>query len=261
MLGLIAAPVVSRMLLRFLGPETDLSAAIDRRVFLFALAVSVVTGALCAIAPALQIRRLSLNERAQGALAAGVGFRKMLVIGQIAFTVILLTGAGLFVQTVARLQAEAPGAASRLVMFRADPPSIGYSSPRAREFMRELARRLEGVTGVEQAAMANTSLLAGGSFSRTLTIQSDERLVTDRPVYGLSVTPGFFLDPRDSCDRRPRLRRARHPALQRTRRSAIARSSSTRVLPSGILAAAIRSGFVSASAIGAKRPPMSKSSG
>ena len=191
-LGLIAAPVVSRMLLRFLGPDTDLSAGIDRRVFLFALAVSVVTGALCAIAPALQIRRLSLNERAQGALAAGVGFRKMLVIGQIAFTVILLTGAGLFVQTVARLQAEAPGAASRLVMFRADPPSIGYSSSRAREFMRELARRLEGVTGVEQAAMANTSLLAGGSFSRTLTIQSDERIVTDRPVYGLRVTPGFF---------------------------------------------------------------------
>ena len=101
-------------------------------------------------------------------------------------------------------------------MFRADPPSIGYSSARARQFMRELARRLEGVTGVEQAAMANTSLLAGGSFSRTLTIQSDERIVTDRPVYGLSVTPGFFLDPRDSCDRRPRLRRARHRAAEDT---------------------------------------------
>jgi predicted permease len=190
-LGLVTAPVVSSVLLSFLGPDTDLRAAVDHRIFLFALIVSIATGALCAVAPAFHTRRLSLNERAQGSLA-GVGLRKALVVGQIAFTLILLTGAGLFVQTVNRLKAEAPGGAGRVVMFRADAPSIGYSSARARQFMRELARKLEAVAPVERAAMANTSLLAGGSFSRTLTIESDERIVTDRPVYGLRVTPGFF---------------------------------------------------------------------
>lgn len=109
-----------------------------------------------------------------------------------AFTLILLTGAGLFVQTLARLHAKAPGSASSLVLFRAGPPAIGYSNSDARRFMRDLLYKLRDIPSIESAAVANTSLLAGGSFSRVLTIQSDGRRVTDGPVYGLRVTPGFF---------------------------------------------------------------------
>jgi predicted permease len=150
---------------------------------------------VCSLAPVLQSRRLpliaALNERTHTS-AGSVRSRKALVIGQMAFTLILLTGAGLFVQTLARLHAKAPAAADSLVLFRADPPRIGYADPEARRLMRDLAQRLQDTPVIERAAAANTSLLAGGSFARPLTIQADARLVTDGTVYGLRVTPGFF---------------------------------------------------------------------
>jgi hypothetical protein len=98
-------------------------------------------------------------------------------------------------QTVQRSEwehAKAPAAAGSVVLFRADPPRIGYADPEARRLMRELARRLQDAPVIERAAAANTSLLAGGSFARPLTIQADVRLVTDGSVYGLRVTPEFF---------------------------------------------------------------------
>jgi predicted permease len=194
-LGLLAAPAVSRLLLAFLPQGSDVSAAFDYRVMLFAFLVSVVAGGLCSLAPILQSRRIpliaALNQRTQTG-AGSVRFRKALVIGQMAFTLILLTGAGLFVQTLARLHANAPAAAGSLILFHANPPRIGYAEPDARRLMRELARRLQNVPVIERAAAANTSLLSGGSFSRPLTIQADARLVTEHPVYGLRVTPGFF---------------------------------------------------------------------
>lgn len=196
LLGLMAAPAVTQTLLSFLSQDVDLSPRIDQRVFLFAFLVTTLTAGLCGLLPALQAGRIpligSLKERSHMATAGGARLRKALVAGQMAFTLILLTGAGLFVQTLARLHAKAPGSASSLVTFRADPVGIGYSDPNARQFMRGLLRKLQDVPGVEGAAVANTSLLRGGSFSRILTIQSDVRIVTDRPVYGLRVTPGFF---------------------------------------------------------------------
>jgi predicted permease len=194
-LGLIAAPAVSQVLRSFLPQGGDVAARIDYRVVLFTFLVSVVAGGLCALAPILQSRRIPLiaplNERTHIG-AGGVRFRKALVIGQMAFTLILLAGAGLFVQTLARLHAKAPAAASSLVMFRADPPRIGYADPDARRLMRALLQQLQEMPVIERAAAANTSLLAGGSFARALTIQSDERMVTDGSVYGLRVTPGYF---------------------------------------------------------------------
>jgi predicted permease len=58
--------------------------------------------------------------------------------------------------------------------------------------MRRLFLRLQEVPGIEGVAVANTSLLQGGSFANPLTIQSDERIATEGTVFGLRVTPGFF---------------------------------------------------------------------
>jgi predicted permease len=194
-LGLIAAPAVSQVLRSFLPQGGDVGARIDFHVALFAFAISAVSGGLCGLAPILQSRRIPLiaplNQRTRTG-AGGVRFRQALVIGQMAFTLILLTGAGLFVQTLASLHAKAPAAARSLVLFRADPPRIGYADPDARRLMRHLLQGLQDLPVVERAAVANTSLLAGGSFARALTIQSDDRIVTDGAVYGLRVTPGYF---------------------------------------------------------------------
>jgi predicted permease len=196
-LGLLAAPAVSRVLLSFLSQDVDLSSRIDHRVLLFAFLVSVVIGGFCGLAPALQAGRSSLLTwiKTQSSVGTGgaVRLRKTIVVAQMAFTLVLLIGAGLFVQTLARLYAKDRGfASSSLIMFRVEPDAIGYSPTDAPKFMRDLLRKLQDVPGVERAAVANSQMLTGASARRTLTIQSDGRIVTQSPVPIMRVGPGFF---------------------------------------------------------------------
>jgi len=198
-LGLVTAPAISQILISFLPQSSaglDLSARIDARVFLFAFLAITVAGCLCGLAPASQLRRASLitslRDRSVTA-ASGVRVRKLLVIFQIAFTVILLVGAGLFVQTLTQLYAKGPGFdASSLLMFSVNPLRVGYTAANAREVIRDLLPKLQQTPGVESAAAASHDLLAGGSWGDILTIELNGRTVTDRGVIGMWVSPGFF---------------------------------------------------------------------
>jgi predicted permease len=195
-LGLAAAPAAARVLLTYLSPGRGLSVHIDGRVFAFAFLTSVATGALCAIAPALQTGRLpliaSLKERSTMTTGGGLRLRKALMIGQLAFTLILLVGAGLFVQTVAHLYGEAAFPSSRLLMLSVNPPASGYPASDAEQAMREVLRRLQETPDVERVAIANTRILDGAAAATTLTIQSDNRIVSDGAVARMRVGPGFF---------------------------------------------------------------------
>ena len=112
-LGLLVAPLVSRALLSFLSAEAggvNISSRVDGRVFAFGFVVSVLTGVLCGLAPAWRAARVPLIDwlRERTGATGGVRLRKMLVVGQLAFTLVLLVGAGLFVQTLTA--AGQPGA-------------------------------------------------------------------------------------------------------------------------------------------------------
>ena len=87
----------------------------------------------------------------------------MLVAGQIAFALVLLVTAGLFVQTLTRLHAKGAGFdTTNLMMFSLDPQSAGHSDERAEQIMREVLRRLREEPGIERAAVANSQILNGG---------------------------------------------------------------------------------------------------
>jgi predicted permease len=194
-LGILVSPAVSQALLSFV--TDDLRSQVDYRIFLLAFLVCVTTGVVCGLVPAFQAARSplfgSLKDRAGNATSAGVRLRKALVAGQLAFTLILLIAVGLFVQTLDRLQAKGPGfATSSLLMFRVDPISNGYAESDASRLMRELLRRLDQLAGVEHAALANAHVLTGGSSSTNMTIQAAERIVSDRAVHYMRVSPGFF---------------------------------------------------------------------
>jgi predicted permease len=195
-LGLLAAPAVSRVLLLFMPEGVNVTPMLDHRILFFALAASIAAGILCGLAPALQAARRPLASSISGrATASGtaVRFRKAIVAAQLAVTLVLLAGAGLFVQTLARLYAKDLGFdSSTLVMFRADPPSIGYSEADAARVMRDVLRKLQETPTIERAALANNSLLAGLGPSRPLTIESDRRIVTERSAPMMRVGPGFF---------------------------------------------------------------------
>lgn len=195
-LGLLAAPAVARVMLWFLPQNDDIVLRIDGRVLAFALIASTVTAVLCGLAPALQTRRTplvaSLTDRSRVAAGGSVRLRKMLVAGQLAFTLVLLVGSGLFVQTVARLHGNLGFDSRNLVTVSVDPPANGYAEPDAERVIREVLQRLQSVPVVERAVVANSSMLTGGMASSSVTIQSDRRFAADRAAARMRVGPGFF---------------------------------------------------------------------
>src|SRR6185503_15512959 len=97
LVGLLIAPLVANVLMSFLPQNlagVGVTARIDLRVFGFAFAASLLTGALCALGLAWQAGRTSLiaSLRERAGEGGGVRLRKALVIGQMAFTLILLVG-------------------------------------------------------------------------------------------------------------------------------------------------------------------------
>lgn len=197
-LGIVLAPAVSASLLSFLPQDVarvSLTSTLDLRVLLFTFLVSIATGVVCGTAPALQAGRLSLiaalRERAPG--VGGVRLRRALVVGQIAFTLILLICAGLFLQTVSRLHEKGPGfERDRLVMFQVNAAKSGYQDAEGARLVLRLLEAVRTMPGIESAAIAGHTLLAGGSWNTNLTIDFKERRVTDRLVHCSPVSPRFF---------------------------------------------------------------------
>jgi predicted permease len=199
LIGIGMAPIAVRALLTFLPGNiaaNGLHTNVDTRVLLFAFLVSLATGFLAGSAPALQARReslvSSLRERA-GTTFGGLSLRRAIVTAQIAFTLVLVVAAGLFVRTLSGLLAKGPGFdTSSLISFGIRPAANGYSPADAKRLMRRIHDEVRSSTRTQSSAVANFPLLLGGAWSNPLTIQSTKRHVTDRDVHLNAVTPGFF---------------------------------------------------------------------
>ncbi len=171
-----------------------LSVTPDLRVLCFAAAVSLLTGILCGISPALRSTHMDLTpalKRTSGALQAGLswekgrrlGLGKALVVAQVALSVLLLVGAAMFVRTLANLQNLNAGFNTQnLLLFQIDPTQDGYSGPRLAAFYQELARRLESAPGVRSVSLSFHRLLSGAISSAGVKI------------------PGYTLKPGEKSD-------------------------------------------------------------
>jgi predicted permease len=197
-LGLALAPLAMRALITFLPRDAAgnaLDAAIDPRLLLFAFALSVAAGILSGFAPALQAGRDSLisSLRERGGGTGGVRLRKIIVTGQIAFTLILVIGAALFVRTLNGLLAKGPGfQTTSMTSFGLDPLRNGYSPAEASPLLRRIHADIRASASTQASALARVQLLTGGSWNNPVTVQAGERIVTDRMVNMNAVTPGFF---------------------------------------------------------------------
>ena len=198
-LGLVLAPLAMRTLIAFLPQNTAANAlhsAVDSRLLVFTFLVSVTAGVLSGFAPALQAGRRSLagSLRERGGTAfGGVRLRKVIVTVQIAFTLILVVGAALFVRTLADLMARGPGfETSHLISFGLNPVMNGYSRPQANQLIRRIYDQIRASQDTEAAAISSFALLTGGSWNDPMTIQTRERAITDHDVNLNAVTPGFF---------------------------------------------------------------------
>lgn len=199
LLGTMLAPLTLRALISFLPGDAaanNLQSSIDSQVLLFTFAISIAAGVLSALGPALQTGRdslaASLRERAGTALG-GVRLRKILVTAQIALTLVLVIGAALFVRTLAGLLDKGPGfETSSLISFGINPGRNGYSQADASRLTRRLHEDIRNLQTTQSAALASIELLKGGSWNQFMTIQSNERITTERPVHLNAVSPEFF---------------------------------------------------------------------
>lgn len=153
------------------------AASIDTRVLLFTVAVSVLTGIVFGMAPALRGVRLdltpALKEGEAGAFAiartGGKTFGKWLSAGnalvvlQVTLAVVVLVGAGLLVRTLRNLRNVDVGFDSHnLVLFTIDPSLAGYKPAEIDSFYRDLLGRLNATPGVTSVSYSMMPLLSGG---------------------------------------------------------------------------------------------------
>jgi predicted permease len=138
-------------------PRLD-QVGLDGAALLFALGISLLTGVLFGLAPALQTSRTDLSgvirEGTRGSKGrAGTRARGALVMVEIALAVVLLAGAGLLIRSFQRLQEVDPGfQPARVVTFRLTLPEARYSdAPKLRAFMDGLLERMRGLPGVDAA--------------------------------------------------------------------------------------------------------------
>lgn len=189
---------------RWLGMESlpRLAAVrIDGRLLLFALAVSVATGLLFGMAPALQVPGGNLNsaliEGGRGGSAGRRGrlLRSLLVVVEVSFAVVLLIGAGLLIQSFARLRSSNPGfQVDGLLTFRM--PLAGRltaSRDRAAAFLQEATARIAALPGVRSAAAVNVLPLTGFGSGTNFAVEGQPASADQRPMALVrAVTPGYF---------------------------------------------------------------------
>jgi predicted permease len=197
-LGVAVAPLAIRTLIALLPQDlaaTALRATLSFRLLAFAFFASLATGLFSGLAPALRAAGDSvvgsLRERA-GSGFGGVRLRKCLVTLQVAFAVILVIVAALFVRTLAGLVAKGPGfETSGILSFAIAPVQSGYSSTDAARLVRRLHEEVRGLPTTHDSAAARWAFLTGGSWNNATTIQTDRRIVTGN-VNLNAVSPGFF---------------------------------------------------------------------
>lgn len=155
---------------------------LDGVVFGFTLLVAVVTGFLSALAPALQFSRPDLNNTLkEGGRISGEGSgqgwsQKLLLVSQVALSLVLLAGAGLMLKTVLRLSDISPGFRPEdLLTLEYRLPDTKYPEPAQQwNFHREVVDRVSGLSGVRSASVS-----LGIPFSGN--IGSDPMVLLDRP--------------------------------------------------------------------------------
>jgi predicted permease len=183
--GLLLAVGMIRALLQFL-PDGDsplmLRAEPDVRILAFNAALAVVTGLLFGLAPAVQSLRLDLWNALKDVVGAvsgtggNVRLRKILVTAQVAFSFLLLAGAGLFVRTLVNLRQTDAGFRDidRLITFQVDPALNGYNNKRMEDFYRRLLGNIRATPGVKSAGYAIVSLLSGGEWDSTMSAEGHQ---------------------------------------------------------------------------------------
>lgn len=172
-------------------------AVIDTPVFATAFAVTAIVGLLVGLAPALSSRDLKagLPQGMRNTRASHHAMRRVLVVAEVAFALVLLAGASLLLRSVQQLFAIAPGFTAGNIMtlqVQVSGPQFAETDSSERFFDGAL-ERVKGVPGVTNAALTSLLPLSGSSDIYGLQFEfSDANGATDGAAFRYAVTPGYL---------------------------------------------------------------------
>jgi predicted permease len=156
------------------GMGSVLQPRLDWRVLGFTLALSLLTGIIFGLAPAWRTTRVdltpSLKDSGRGSSAVHRSLlSRGLVVVQVALSLLLLVGAGLFVRTLVNLQRVDPGFNTQnLLLFEVQPSLIGYKDEKLRQIYQQISERVEAVPGVQAVTFSRLPLLSYSSSSSSV---------------------------------------------------------------------------------------------
>jgi predicted permease len=179
------------------GGALILDLKLDLRVLGFTIGVSAITGILFGLAPALRATRVDLTPALKDNVRSLPGgsrslLTKSLIVAQVALSLVLLIGAGLFVSTLRNLQAVDVGFnRENLLLFRVDPRLSGYSGPQIANLYSRVTERIEAVPGVRSATISRHPLLSGARRSSSISVQGSVH-ESSAVVYINLISASFF---------------------------------------------------------------------
>jgi predicted permease len=201
-IGIVLAPQIAAVLIRTIwgsgrghfafSPHPDL------RILAFNFGLALFVTVLFSVAPAFQFRRPDVTQalKQQAAVVAGgsLHLRRATVGTQIALSLLLLVGAGLFVRTLRNLKDLDVGfTTDHLVTFTVDPKLAGYEDTQTLALYQQILERLSGLPGVQSAAATNDPELANNNWGNNITIAGYRPADGDRMnVEWARVSPGYF---------------------------------------------------------------------
>jgi predicted permease len=178
--GLLFAWGASRVLVLLLTERRQdfaLSPTMDWHVLGFTLGVTLVTGIIFGLVPALRSTRVNLNDSLRdGGRSTASGSRlnlaKGLVIVQVAFSLLLVAGAGLFLRTLWNLQSVNLGyPKEHLLLISADGVSAGYKGPQLSSLWHDLTERLRGLPGIQGATYSINGIFSGSESADEIDVE------------------------------------------------------------------------------------------
>jgi len=201
-LGTLLAAWGSDILVRLSPEGLPLVAQVhmDGWVLAFTAAISLLTGVLFGVAPALQVTHTSIVDALkEGALNTTAGSRRhhlrsSLVIVEMALALILLVSAGLLIRSLVRLQDVNPGFDPHNVMTASvDLPDEKYPDAKKIEYLRDLVPQLKALPGVQSAAAIFPLPMGGDEIRTSFQIEGRPVAKSDEPHTSVrAITPGYF---------------------------------------------------------------------
>ncbi len=200
--GILVAYWTLSLIRRAVPPEAveSLPPGLDGTALLFAAGLTLGTGILFGLFPALQTTRADLASTLKGQAGQSAGsrsaarFRKALATGQVALSMALLVAAGLFIRSLANISRIDLGLeTARVLAFSISPELNGYTPERSRALFERLEDELGGTPGVASVSAAMVRLLSGSSWGSDVNVEGYKRAPDeDTTARYNEVGPAYF---------------------------------------------------------------------